>query len=99
MIDLVQMFGRSKDAISRIFNYMLDHIYVNFRRVLTWDHERLTPALLENFATAITSKGSPLNNCIGFIDGTVRPISRPTKYQRIIYNGARIEISSSGVAR
>ena len=26
-------------------------------------------------------------NCIGFIDGTVRPICRPTRHQRVCYNG------------
>ena len=34
-----------------------------------------------------TKKGSPLENCFGFIDGTVRLISRPGQLQRIVYNG------------
>lgn len=38
-------------------------------------------------AGAITAKGSPLHNCVGFLDGTVRPICRPTKYQRMVFNG------------
>ena len=32
-------------------------------------------------------KGSPLTNCFGFIDGTVRQISKPGENQRILYNG------------
>ena len=28
-----------------------------------------------------------LRNCFGFVDGTVRPVSRPGKNQRILYNG------------
>ena len=28
-----------------------------------------------------------LNNCFGFIDGTVRPISKPGERQRVMYNG------------
>ena len=32
-------------------------------------------------------KGAPLNNCWGFIDGTVRPICRPGENQRTLYNG------------
>jgi len=28
-----------------------------------------------------------LDNCFGFIDGTVRPISKPDENQRIVYNG------------
>ena len=32
-------------------------------------------------------KGSPLTNCFGFIDATVRQISNPGENQRILYNG------------
>lgn len=28
-----------------------------------------------------------MNNCIGFVDGTVRPICRPGEHQRALYNG------------
>lgn len=31
--------------------------------------------------------GAPLGNCFGFVDGTVRPISRLDENQRIVYNG------------
>ena len=31
--------------------------------------------------------GSPLPNCFGFVDGTVRPIARPDENQRVVYNG------------
>ena len=39
------------------------------------------------FADAIHAKGAALNNTWGFIDGTVRPISRPRMHQKIVYNG------------
>ena len=32
-------------------------------------------------------KGAPLQNCFGFVDRTVRPICRPRKKQKIVYNG------------
>ena len=32
-------------------------------------------------------KGSPLADCIGFVDGTVRGMCRPGRYQRAVYNG------------
>ena len=35
----------------------------------------------------ITTQGSPLTNCFGFVDVTVRPICRPGEIQRIVYNG------------
>ena len=32
-------------------------------------------------------KGAPLENCFGFVDGTVRPICRPNENQSTVYNG------------
>lgn len=31
--------------------------------------------------------GAPLDNCFGFLDGTVPPIARPGMNQRVMYNG------------
>ena len=45
--------------------------------------------MLLQYSQAIRTKGASLNNCFGFIDGTVRPISRPGRNQRIVYNGHR----------
>ena len=42
---------------------------------------------IELYANAVSRKGAPLDNCFGFVDGTVRPISRPQRNQRIVYNG------------
>ena len=47
----------------------------------------LNPHSLEIYSNAITAKGSPLDNCFGFIDGTVRPISKPGQNQRVFYYG------------
>lgn len=42
---------------------------------------------LRKFADAVRRCGSPLPNCWGFIDGTIRKISRPISGQRMMYNG------------
>ena len=48
----------------------------------------LQPAILQEYANVIHEKGAPLENCSGFIDGTVIEICRPKPiYQRIVYNG------------
>ena len=47
----------------------------------------LQPAELEEFARSVNAKGAPLNNCWGFIDGTLRACCRPTRNQRMLYNG------------
>ena len=47
----------------------------------------LDPLKLEQYAIAVAEKGAALDNCYGFIDGTVRPICRPQDNQRVVYNG------------
>ena len=42
---------------------------------------------LEKYAVAVAEKGAALDNCYGFIDGTVRQICRPQDNQRVVYNG------------
>jgi hypothetical protein len=42
---------------------------------------------VDRWCEAIHAKGAPLEDCFGFIDGTVRPICRPTEDQRVVYNG------------
>ena len=42
---------------------------------------------LELFAEVIHTKGAPLGNCWGFVDGTTRPVCRPGQNQRLLYNG------------
>ena len=67
---------------------MIDFIYETFNhRLLQWNHQVLNANALETYAAAITAKGLHLNNCFGFIDGTVRPICRPGENQQIVYNG------------
>ena len=52
-----------------------------------WNDDALSPHLLQEYADVIHAKGVPLENCFGYIDGTVRPIARPDQHQRIVYNG------------
>lgn len=86
--DMVQGFGRSVPELGMISNTVLDYIYLQHaHRITEWNHTILSPANLQLYADAITAKGSPLQNCFGFIDGTVRPISRPSRNQRMVYNG------------
>lgn len=56
-------------------------------RISQWNFDILSPPMLQEYADVIQAKGASLNNCFGFIDGTVRPISRPGQHQRIVYSG------------
>ena len=86
--DMVPMFGRNPTEICLVFNKLIDHIYdFHHHRIQTWNQVLLSPNKLQNYAGCIFQKGAPLNNCFGFIDGTVRGIARPQNNQRILYNG------------
>ena len=66
----------------------METIYQEHNHRLTqWNNTLLNPPLLESYAHAIASKGSPLPNCFGFIDGTVSPTFPREQNQRIAYNG------------
>ena len=41
----------------------------------------------EMFSQAVETKGAPLHQCKGFIDGTPRPIECPIRNQRIMFSG------------
>ena len=56
-------------------------------RVLQWNHFLLSPLKLQGYADAISERGAALDNCFGFMDGTIRPICKPLTHQRVFYNG------------
>ena len=86
--DMVHRFAKPVPVLSMITNQMIDFVYnVHGNRVLNWNHEVLSPVNLQTYVDAVTARGAPLPNCFGFIDGTVRPISRPGEHQRLLYNG------------
>ena len=86
--DLIPRFGRPVPELSMISSLVVDTIYQEHNhRITQWNDTLLNPVLLETYARAIQQNGSPLHNCFGFIDGTVRPICRPDQNQRIVYNG------------
>ena len=86
--DMILRFAKSIPVISMVTNILIDHVYdIHGQRLTHWNLDILDPDHLETYAAAITARGSPLDNCFGFIDGTVRPIARPGENQRILYNG------------
>ena len=61
-----------------ITNTVINYIYdTHGHRITEWKDMLLDPVMLEEHANVRNIKGSPLENCFGFIDGTVRPICRP----------------------
>ena len=86
--DMIARFGRPVPELCIITNLVMDFIYdLHGHRITQWNPTILNSRLLEEYATVISDKGAALDNCFGFVDGTVRPISRPGEMQRIVYNG------------
>ena len=86
--DLIPRFGRPVSVLSLISNNVIDYIYdLHRHRITQWNRDILNPEALQRYAYVISRKGAPLDKCFGFIDGTVRPTSRPNERQRIVYNG------------
>ena len=86
--DLIPRFGRSVSQLSLILLEVTEHVFQTNGRQL-WDLNQpwLLARCLEEFANAIHQKGAALDNCWGFVDGTVRPISRPGQNQLLMYDG------------
>ena len=86
--DMIPRFAKPVPVLSMITNQIPDFIYnVQGHKVLNWNHDLLSPANLQTYVDTITAEGAPLDNCFGFIDGTIRAIGRPEQHQRILYNG------------
>ena len=86
--DMVSRFGRNPTEICLIFNEMLSQAFnTHQHRLEILKQPFLSSENLSRYADSIHAHGSPLQNCFGFIDGTVRKIARPKKNQRAMYNG------------
>lgn len=86
--DLIYRFGKPSPVLSLIYNEVTDFLYTTHgHRVTRWNNSILDPRSLQKYADAIHAKGGALENCFGFVDGMVRPICRPKKLQRTMYNG------------
>lgn len=85
--DIAIMFGRPREIVSMTIKWMVNYIYKNFCYLLKFDQSRLTPQKLEYFAKCVYQKGAPLSTVYAFIDGTVRPNSRPGLGQKLFFNG------------
>jgi hypothetical protein len=71
-----------------ITNTVVDDLYERYSHLFcNFNQPWLSPENLLRYATAIHDKGAALDNCWGFLDGTVRPICRPMQNQGDVYNG------------
>ena len=83
--DMIPRFGQSPPECSIITSNIVDMIF-NFHsyQLSTFQQAWLTVASLERYAASIHAAGAALDNCWGFVDGTVRRICRPDELQRAV---------------
>jgi len=58
--DMAMKFGWSVERISRISTTILSIIHEMWKHLLKWDHQRLTPARLLQYAQTIERKDAPI---------------------------------------
>ena len=86
--DWVSRFARPVPQLSMMFNLVIGEVFDRYGHLLsTMDQPWLSRPNLRLFADAVHERGAALDNCWGFVDGTVRPICRPMRNQRMVYNG------------
>ena len=85
---MIARFAKPLPVLCMITNKVLDFIFdMHGHRIMEWNNTVLNPRSLEIYCNAIAAKGAALENCFGFVDGTVHPICRPSQHQRVVYNG------------
>jgi len=84
--------GRSASGISELVQAGVDHIYDEFEHLRDNRSLECWGPHFPRFARIIARGGGnsgpcPLTHCIGFVDGSNQRLSRPGRYQHILYNG------------
>ena len=87
LYDLCNLFGRAPSELSVIFNTTCHAIHERWAHLLDdFEKDWLDEQVAQTYAIA-TSELSPLDHCIGYVDGTIRRVCRPIRKQRELYNG------------
>jgi len=85
--DMVMLFGKDETVLNRSLYAMANLFNERYSRYLDEFGFPFLSGRVEYLAQCVRCAGAPLPNCIGFVDGTVRRICRPIKYQRACYSG------------
>jgi len=86
--DTLQRFAKPVPLFSMVTNILIAHKdAIHGLRLTQWNLVTLNPDHHEMYTAAITLRGSPLDNCFGFFNGTVQPIAWPGKNQLVVCSG------------
>ena len=76
-VDLELMFGKRRPHLSEIYWEALETMWRTYKQLMTTVDSAFVGKRANEWAEAIHVKSSALQNCVGFIDGTVNGIARP----------------------
>ena len=83
--EFIPRFGRPVPDYCIIFYEVMNHIYDRFEHLMSdFNLPFLSRQHLTTYSQTAYNKGGALQNCFGFIDGTVRPICWPETNQQVI---------------
>jgi len=88
MCDLRNVFGGTKQRCGRILNHVAVFLFQRFGDKMSGlDRGRLTDEYILQLCQLSFQKHGVMQNIWGFIDATIRPCSRPIRFQKVVYNG------------
>ena len=74
LAELLHFYGCAPSVLSRIYNQMIEMVYLQLELLFHWDHWRLTVEKLREYSDAIFENGGDwfqvAHGIFGFIDGT-----------------------------
>ncbi|KAG1438773.1 hypothetical protein G6F56_012528 [Rhizopus delemar] len=70
--DMVDIFGMSKDNVSRVVSQMSRKVFEIFQYGIEFDEQQFSRENLERFSKATYEKGTHYPNIVGFVDGTMQ---------------------------
>lgn len=85
--DLSLLFGRSVSDLSRCVEFVTELLFERWQHLLEFHESRFGAEKLHSYAMVLQRAGCPIPNCVGFIDGTFRPICRPGRSQELLFSG------------
>ncbi|ETV78082.1 hypothetical protein H257_08290 [Aphanomyces astaci] len=89
---MTKTFGRSRSSLCDIFLHLVNELYARWGSLLFFN-KKLVAKNIDRYCAAVASKGAPLSNVFGFIDGTKVQTCRITatgdgsNLQKQIYSG------------
>ncbi|CAB1108179.1 unnamed protein product [Ectocarpus sp. CCAP 1310/34] len=80
-------WGMGETLVCEVFNVTVEAIHERWGHLVEELQVEAILSKIDGFCEAISNRGAPLPRCWGFLDGTLRKICRPGRWQRLYYNG------------